>query len=62
MRIQEKMSNISKLTILLPLYNSSEFLVDLIDCILKNDLPRQTVKLVMIDYRSNDKTIEIIET
>ncbi len=56
------MSNISKLTILLPLYNSSEFLVDLIDCILKNDLPRQTVKLVMIDDGSNDKTIEIIET
>jgi glycosyltransferase involved in cell wall biosynthesis len=62
MEIFQKMSENPQLTILLPLYNSAEFVDDLMDCMLKNDLPRETVRLVMIDDGSDDQTAKIIES
>ncbi|MDB0024040.1 glycosyltransferase family 2 protein [Planktomarina temperata] len=49
-----------QLTILVPLYNSADFVDDLMECLVKNDTPRDIVRLVMIDDGSDDQTAQIV--
>ncbi|MCL2288597.1 MAG: glycosyltransferase family 2 protein [Candidatus Bathyarchaeota archaeon] len=49
-----------KVSVIVPVYNEEDGIVDTIDSILDSDYPRDKLELVIVDDKSKDKSLEVI--
>ena len=52
---------LSKLSIIIPCRNEEKYIENCVNSILKNDYPSENYEILIVDGKSSDKTIEIIE-
>lgn len=56
------MTNLSPISVIIPIYNGEKDLPELIECLVKQTYPQQLVEYLLVDNNSSDRTSEILVT